>query len=165
VADPAELDRVCLREGFRLPDSYREFARTFGYGKLCDMYFVFIPIRGEESLSVRSEVLSDLLQQGLDEQLIDFRPHGSPELVARLVPFGNSDSGDILAWDPEDRPAPGEYAIYLIKPRFAGIVRAANDLYEFVAKCKEGRELAPLREREGGLRPVFRPRVPHDGPS
>ena len=33
----------------------------------------------------------------------ELAPHGSPELVRRLVPFGISENGHYFAWDAESR--------------------------------------------------------------
>src|SRR5262249_48684701 len=63
---------------------------------------------------------------------IQYAPDGSRELVLRLVPFGKSGNGDILAWDPQDESEPGEYAIYVVGARFSDVHQAAGSLYEFV---------------------------------
>jgi hypothetical protein len=57
------------------------------------------------------------------------------QLVLRLVPFGKSENGNILAWDPQDEPEAEEYRIYVVGTRFSGIRRAAGSLYEFIARA------------------------------
>jgi hypothetical protein len=155
----AALDEAEAEIGVSLPPSYREFAKRFGYGILFRLYIIYIPMEGEDSLTERNAVLRNVLEIGVTEKIVDYKPHGSPELLLRLVPFGVSESGDILGWDPAERSGQ-ELAIYLIGPRNAGVTRSASDLYDFVNKCLTHSERGSLPRRTGSVEPIFEPKEP-----
>ncbi len=138
TASASALESIRLQEDFQLPASYCEFAQKFGYGLLCNLFIIYIPMAEEDPLPERSAALKSVIYEGVEEELFEYDPDGSPELVQCLIPFGISENGEILAWNPDEPTAPNEYAIYLIGARLYTVIRCATDLYDFVAMCLDG---------------------------
>jgi hypothetical protein len=158
IADPSELEALQLAEGFQLPPSYRDFATRFGYGLLCDLLIIYIPMEGEgDSLRVRHQELRETMEQTLEDGLFEFEPDGSPELVSRLLPFGISENGHTLAWDPTERTGSGECMIYVIGSKFLAVRRATPDLYSFIEHCLDERVRKMLGSGYAPLPARFRP--------
>ncbi|MBC8103422.1 MAG: SMI1/KNR4 family protein [Cytophagales bacterium] len=154
----AALTAVRLPNGFRLPPSYRDFVRTLGYGLLCHFFIIYVPIPGHcEDLETQSARLAAFFRQGVEEEWFEYEPDGDPEQVRRLVPFGISENGDFLAWDPEEATGPNECAVYLIGYKFGGVRRAASDLYDLVARCLDRRLETTIGEAVSLLDDTFRP--------
>lgn len=135
------LESTKLPGGFDLPASYRDFAQTFGYGLLGRLLLMYIPLKAGfgDSLLGRNKDLMHVMQEGLRDSLWEFDPDGSPELVSRLRAFGTSENGHILTWDIGEKIESNEYAIYVIGPKLLAVYRAADNLYEFVAKLLDQR--------------------------
>lgn len=159
TANKEALDSTQLQPGFKLPQSYRHFAMELGYGLLCRLLIIYIPMEGEDSLLRRNAVLRHTIQQGIEEELFEYEPDGSPELAKRLVPFGISENGHILAWDPKDRSGPDEHRIYVLGSKLLAVRRAAKDLYEFVEECLDSRVKGMLGSGYSPLPAVFEPFV------
>ena len=157
TASAAQLESIRLRKNFQLPKSYCHFAEKFGYGLLCKLYIIYIPMKGEDSLEKRNVILTNTLMNALKNDLFDFAPDGSQELIERLVPFGISENGDILAWDSNERSSDDEYAIYMIAPRCAGVAKSATSLYDFVEKCFDNQERGLLPRSVDEVKPIFEP--------
>jgi len=162
-SDPEALDKVRLSGRFRLPKSYRDFATQFGYGKLCSIVLIYIPMEGEDSLLVRRDTLREVFVDGLAENLWEFDPDGSPALVKRLEPFGISENGHIFAWDPAEQTEADEFAIYAVGSKLLAIRRAADNLYDFVAGCLDDRVKTMLGSGYKPLPATFKPLKPYLG--
>lgn len=140
TADDSRLKAVDLGPGFELPESYRAFAREMGYGLLCDLFIIYIPMEGKgDSLEVRSKALQAVIAETIADDLFEYEPDGSLELAQRLIPFGISENGHTLAWDPDETTGPGEHPIYAIGSKFLAVNRAAPDLFSFVERCQDDR--------------------------
>lgn len=162
TASADELASVDLRSGFQLPASYRDFAKTFGYGLLCNLFLIYIPMGNEDSLPKRSAGMTKVNLDSVENDWFYYKPDGSPELVRRLIPFGTSENGNFLAWDPAEPTGANEYAIYLLGARAYGVQRAASDLYEFIKiLLDEHRGRALLGNAYTVIRPTFKPIEPY----
>jgi hypothetical protein len=159
------LESTKLPGGFDLPASYRDFAQTFGYGRLGDLLFIYMPLETKfcNLLLGRNNDLRDLMQEGLRDDLWEFGPDGSPELVSRLSAFGISENGHILTWDIGEKTGPNEYAIYAIASKLLAIRRAADNLYEFVAKLLDQRVKSVLGSGYEPLPATFEQKAPYPG--
>jgi hypothetical protein len=161
TADRAALDATHLRDGFTLPPSYREFAERFGYGLLCNLFIVYIPMgKHGDSLPVREKELTAMLRESMEEELFEYEPDGSPELVERLIPFGISENGHTLTWDAASRTPDGEYPIYVIGAKTLDVRRAAPDLSTFVEQCLDARVKSMIGPGYEPLPPTFKPLKP-----
>ncbi len=153
-----EMERVRLREGFELPASYRDFADRLGYGLLCDLLIIYIPMGSHgDSLPVRHQEMRETIEESLEADLVEYEPDGSRELLQRLVPFGISENGHTLAWDPEEPTGDGEYMIFVIGSKYLAVRRGAPDLYAFVESCLDGRVKGMLGSGYEPLPARFRP--------
>lgn len=164
VADRSVVDTLRLEGDFRLPQSYADFASTLGYGLLCGLFIVYVPMASHpDSLPVRSRELHAMLNDSIDADLFEYEPDGSPALVRRLVPFGISENGHTLAWDPAEATGDRECMIYVVAPKTLAVRRGASDLYTFVEQCLDERVRAMLGSGYAPLKPTFRPMQPHWG--
>lgn len=163
TAAKEQLDSVALTGGFSLPDSYRDFAMRFGYGVLCEMFIIYIPMGDYgDSVTVRCLALKRMFAETVAEDIFEYEPDGSPELVARLVPFGISENGHTLAWDPDSK-GKRESVIYAVAPKCLAVRKAAPDLYTFLEKCLDVRVKEMLGRGYEPLLPFFRPLKPVEG--
>jgi len=160
TADPAALREVRVSGRLPLPKSYQDFARQFGYGKFGSIILIYVPMEGEDSLLIRREILRHVFDDGLAATLWEFEPDGSPELVQRLEPFGISENGHIFAWDPMERTAEEEFAIYAIGSKLLAVRRAADNLYDFIGRCLDDRVKAMLGPGYKPLPATFKPLKP-----
>ncbi|HEX5748980.1 MAG TPA: SMI1/KNR4 family protein [Archangium sp.] len=138
----ALLDTASEALGLRLPASYREFAKRYGFGAVSGMFVVHVPVPagatpGCAGLLEVSRQLSGELAEMDASQPLNVHPDGTQELVRRLVPFGESVNGDVVAWDPAAPSGGGELWLYLVSMRAGGVYRAAPNLAVFLAKTLE----------------------------
>ncbi|HYF63574.1 MAG TPA: hypothetical protein VD886_12220 [Herpetosiphonaceae bacterium] len=161
VASAAELDAAAAPLGLPagLPPSYRAFAGRYGYGLLGGRLLIFMPIPGYgcDVLPERSRDLAALFADWQRDEMFEYEPDGSPGLVARLAPFGISEDGHYLAWDPAERSPAGEHPIYVIGSKCLAVTRAAATLAELVAGCVDSRVRRILGPGYAPLPPTFRP--------
>lgn len=159
TASGDELAAVHLRDGFALPVSYCDFARRYGYGLLGNRILIFMPIAGYgcDFLPTRSQELSDFFTEGVEEELFEYEPDGSPELIEHLLPFGISEDGHYFAWDLDQPSGDSEYAIYAIGTKFLSVTRAADTLYELIQGCLDSRVKTILGPGYQPLPATFRP--------
>lgn len=139
IATAESLKKLELAAGFQLPASYCEFATTFGYGLLGELLILYIPMTGGDSLIERCEVLKSTIHYSIENDLFEYEPDGSEELARRLIPFGISENGHIIAWDPKDQTGAHEYRIYAIGSKCLAVRDGGADLYQFVASCLDER--------------------------
>lgn len=155
----SDLARAEAALGFRLPPSYRAFVQRYGYGLTAGLFIIYVPVDAPEcdNLIDRAAELRDQISESVEHGSMDFRPDGSRELVLRAVPFGYSENGDILAWDPSQTLGDGEFWIYSIASRNAGIRKVAPDLGGFLRKALEPGVGGILGRASFQLEPVFEP--------
>lgn len=157
IPSDEQLARAREAFGFDLPASYVQFVRRYGYGLSVNLYLIYIPKAGGDDLVGRSRFLAERLRDAVKHGYARFTPDGSRELVERLVPFGYSENGETLAWDPTMRTTSEELAVFLIGGGGRGVYRAGDDLGEFLR-----RTLSVDRGGIGGraasmLQPTFEP--------
>jgi hypothetical protein len=146
-----------LRERVRLPQSYCDFARSFGYGLLCNLVIIFIPKEGDDDLTKRSSTLTTVIQGGVENDYFGYGPDGSGELVQALIPLGISENGHILAWNSNERSEDNEHVIYLIGYKLGYVKRAAPNLYALVEGCIDNSISELIGESAQLIRPTFQP--------
>lgn len=94
-AAPAALDRFEKKYGFKLPASYRAFVETFGPGELGRYFRIHAPGYPGREIDLGEYV------EGMRQSADMFAEiYGDADLVARMVPFGDTIGGDVIAWDP-----------------------------------------------------------------
>jgi len=128
-----------LYNNLGFPPSYIDFVIKFGWGRLCGLFLVYVPLLDSQypdSWEVQYKKVKGWMDDfyGDKDESYDFlfEPDGTADLVKNAVPFAMSENGDYLIWDVENPDERGEYPIYLIAPRFSGIIYYGKDLAEFV---------------------------------
>jgi len=161
------LQQLQLHPGFSLPRSYREFAKEYGYGRLCGLLIVYVPMeppfeepKHPDSLAVRSEELADMLREGVEDEYFEYEPDGSPELISRLIPFAITETGGTLAWDAGDQTAEHEYRIYSISPKLLAVRKGPGTLGELIEQCTGQRVKQLLGPGYEPLPAIFEPLEP-----
>jgi hypothetical protein len=157
----ADLDDVTLAGGFRLPPTFREWARTFGYGEVGRLLNFFVPLvdpkHSEDLVRWSSEKHAFMLEM-LDLGICEYEPDGSKGLARRLIPFGRSSNGHLFSWDPAAPTRDGEYAVYTFGSKMLAIYRAGDTFCEFLEGCFDSRAARILGP---GYAPLERTFVPH----
>ena len=160
VPTDAELDEASKKLGIELPPSYRAFAKKYGFGLTYGLFYIYVPVNNSEAgghLVDRSEELKEEINESIEGGYMRFTPGGSKEIAERAVPFGYSDNGHILFWDPNAKNSRGEYPIYVVWNRKSGVFLAADDFYEFLQKASEPGVGGILGRATFQLRQTFEP--------
>jgi hypothetical protein len=158
VENLQQLKTVRLENEFQLPDSYCNFAANFGFGILCDLFYIFIPAHTEENLFDRSQDLKMLIHDTLEAGMVEeFYHETTPDSVRKLIPFGISKNGDTLAWNPDESVFTDENVIYSLSPKMVGVRRCADTLYDFIEGCLDKRIKKMMGVGFNPLPPTFEP--------
>ncbi len=156
----SELDNFHFPNGKKFPSSYRQFAKQYGYGLLCDLFLIYVPLGDYcdswfNQTSVLKEVFNDFIS---NSWYLTLEPDGDESLFLNAVPFGKSENGDFLFWDISSEPKNDEFDIYITDFGGIGVIKIAESMDEFIEK-----NLNPnldLRTKEfinDGLPPIFSP--------
>jgi hypothetical protein len=140
VADTSALLAYTFADSAGFPPSYLDFATELGWGRLCGLFLVYVPLGQQpDSWLVQSPRIRQFMNEFYEE--IDdaflMEPDGYLGIQQALLPFGMSENGQYLAWDTNHRGANGEMPIYVLAARFGGIRYGATDLYQFIEKCTD----------------------------
>jgi hypothetical protein len=160
--DAAYLLQYRFTDGGGFPPSYLDFALQVGWGRLCNLFLVYIPAPGYADSwpvqSARIKGFMDIFYQEMEYDPFLLEPDGYPGLESALVPFGMSENGEYLAWDNSQRNSANKFPIYVLAARMGGIRYGASNLYDFLAKCTNDQEVkSVLGAGYSGLAPVFEP--------
>lgn len=118
------LDSYRFADGAGFPESYREFVRTFGWGRLFGLWLVYPPVRVgfADGWQARSRILTERLREVYRDGRIEefdwmIEPDGDWSLVESLRVFAISENGDVLLWDTAVRDDRGEFPVYCSQRR------------------------------------------------
>lgn len=113
------LDSNPFADGGGFPESYREFVRSLGWGRLFGLWLVYPPVLEgyADGWQARSRILTERLREAYrDGQVEEFdwmvEPDGNWSLVDSLRVFAFSENGDVLLWDTAVRDGRGEFPVY-----------------------------------------------------
>ncbi|WP_310397508.1 SMI1/KNR4 family protein [Hymenobacter sp.] len=139
AADAEYLQAHRLADGGGFPPSYIDFATQLGWGRLCDLLLIYVPLGPyPDSWLVQSPKIRQFMNEFYQEMEHDpflLEPDGYESIDRSLVPFGASENGEYLAWDTAHRASDGEFPIYILASRMGGIRYGAENLHQFVEKC------------------------------
>lgn len=115
-----EVDQVQLKSfeiapGKALPPSYKDFCLELGYGRLFDLFRVYIPLEdpeSKESLQYNMKLMKQMVEDYAHPFLGRDRDPEELELLIDAVPFARSDQGQYLYWKADYLLDDGEYPIY-----------------------------------------------------
>ena len=131
------LDTYQIIDGVGFPLSYIDFAKTLGFGRLCKLFLIYIPMGSHpDSWIEQTKYIKSTIIYCMENKLIDYEPDGSKELLERCVPFAMSENGQYLFWDPQ-KPSNNELPIYVLGSEMGAVRYAASSLYEFVENCTD----------------------------
>lgn len=180
IPDAALLDSAASRLGLRLPPSYRSFAGRYGHGLTAGLLRLHVPLlrTSADDLVVASKDLAEMIQnpeteqrsagscdeeEGEDEDAWK-EEEGEEEAGRRLrhlVPFGSTQDGLVLAWDPTDvATEDGELWIYLVPSGGRRPIRAAPDLGTLLHTLLDTQFRSPFIAGSQQLAWTFEPEEP-----
>lgn len=135
-----DLNSHTFLNGKKFPRSYISFVEEYGYGLSCDSFIIYIPMdEYGDSWEIQNEIFKerfiDVLSWGDPEDLKEdiLYPDGSIELLKSAEPFGKSENGEYLFWDPNNG-SNDELDIYITDFGGLGFTKVANNLYDFFRK-------------------------------
>jgi hypothetical protein len=158
------LDAAETALGFKLPPSYRAFAKKYGNGLTEGLFMIYVPVdttgaSWHNDLAAYSSDFVREIRESVEGGYMNFDPDGSRELALRLIPFAGSENGNILAWDPK---APsddaGEFWIYVIGSRKSYMIKSATSLVDLLERAIQPNTGGILRNAQFSLEPSFEPR-------
>ena len=122
--------------GVPLPAGWRTFVTKNGPGELAG----YVHLRGMAKRRGVTLTLPQLVEIYRDNLDVYVDQYGAKEKarLARLVPFGDTIGGDVIAWDPGPRPPgeePVEYRVLLLRHGARKILEVAPTFDAFVAAC------------------------------
>lgn len=139
--DAEYLQSHTLADGSGFPPSYSAFATQLGWGRLCGLLLVYVPLgQYPDSWLVQNPRIRQSMDEFYEEMEHDpflLEPDGYEGIEWSLVPFAKSENGEYLAWDLAHRSSDGELPIYVIASRMGGIRYGAENLYQFFEKCTD----------------------------
>ncbi|NSL88090.1 SMI1/KNR4 family protein [Chitinophaga sp. Mgbs1] len=127
------LDTFRFENGYPFPPSYTAFCNELGYGKLCDLFLIYIPMGDHpDSWVVQYKKMKGLFDYYLDPPLFAIREaEGGTDLIANAIPFARSENGEFLFWDIRHPQPHGEFPVYFTDFS-TGIRPAGNSLTTFI---------------------------------
>ena len=140
------LQEYKIRDNSGFPPSYIEFVKTLGWGRLCNLFLIYVPFKKQhpDSWDIRSSYIRALMDDfynNKDNASYSFllEPDGTLDLAKNAVPFGMSENGEYLLWDAQNPDERGEYPIYVLASRMGGIRYGGKDLIHFINLCVNDR--------------------------
>lgn len=133
LGDAQELNAIRIL-GHQLPASYRKFSAAFEYGRLGGLVIIYSgdPIH-PDSVIIQGGRVKSFIDEAISEDYFEFRPASDERRIGNLYPFAASENGEYFAWDLNSGEE-GEYLIYCIGARMAGLRYAARSLDELFDK-------------------------------
>lgn len=159
-ADQKMLENFQFQNGRRFPASYRKFAKKYGYGLLCDLFLIYVPLGDycDSWINQTSELKETFNEFISNEWYLTLEPDGNESLILNAVPFGKSENGEFLFWDISSEPQKDEFNIYITDFGGIGVIKIAESLDEFIDKITNSNLDAKTSEFiNQSLSPIFSP--------
>lgn len=132
------LQEVVKVLGYTLPPSYIECVQRWGPGLAFGLFVIWQPASNANlDIRVKSPTVRNLVHLNIEMRLWD---SNLTKFLEDLVPFGDSENGDILCWDPRGRLPNGEMPIYLLDNEQAVAPYVGSSLLSFFGEyCVDGK--------------------------
>lgn len=131
LAKPTEKTLAAFEEAhFKLPASYREYAKVFGVGELAGLYRIAVPldVESEYNLVQHNKDAHGEPSEGLWEA------YAAPDVIDKMFFFGATVGGEMFAWNLANitNNNDSEYAICLFRrrPKIEHIASSFDDFVE-----------------------------------
>ncbi|OCG56726.1 hypothetical protein A9G36_02520 [Gilliamella sp. Choc6-1] len=130
------LDNYIFGNNREFPNSYKDFAINYGYGLLCNLFLIYIPMENYcDSWQNQFKFMKQLFSEYIDnEWYLTLDPDGDIVLMRDAVPFAKSENGEFLFWNINSKSKNNEFDIYITDFKGLGVVKIAETLDEFVYK-------------------------------
>lgn len=158
-ADSDTMKRIRLPDGRPLPKSYQDFCSELGFGKLFNLFEVFVPLKDENAPYALQSQIAQMKLMFLDyiHPFLGAGPEAAEiTLLEHAVPFARSDEGQYLYWDLSKSLENGEYPIrYAYFSMQITGTPAGNSMAELIENmtCEKSRDILIFNYRP--LKAVF----------
>ncbi len=124
------------RTDFSLPASYLTYIQEIGGGTARHYFQIYCPNPLPKEISLEHRIREIRGSKLLAEI------YGEPELIERMIPFGDTITGDIFVWDPAQRHGRKrlEYAILVLPRDSRRTVVLTDSFSDFVKNYVFGRK-------------------------
>jgi hypothetical protein len=122
--------------GTALPQDYKDFVRLYGSGYFMEFLGIYVPRSRNPNLRLES-VVRAICDTFVDREELPYPLWPNP---GGLLPFGGTDNGDSLFWNP--RGAPTDWGIVVWDRAFCGFEAFDYGLTDFLAGLATG-EVVP----------------------
>ena len=115
-------------------------------GLVFDFFIIWGPDPSPEiNILNQAKVQRELIEEHIKMGLWSKEKH---DLLRRLIPFGTSENGDVLAWDSDSSNDDKEMDIYLLDNEQSDVVLIGSSIQDFLRNCLNGKldEVFPLGE-------------------
>ena len=139
--DPDEWPQIELRLGRRLPSDYKAFVATYGSGRIGDFLNIANPFSDNPHVRDLPDAMLKIYRGIRKFEHIPFPIHPEP---GGLIPWGDTDNGDVLFWVADPPDDPDRWAIAVSEVRGPGWFRHPGPLVQFLRDWTSGAAVIPF---------------------
>ena len=139
--DPDGWPQVELRLGRRLPSDYKAFVATYGDGRIGDFLNVANPFSDNPH---DRDLPDEMLQVYRDIRKVEHIPFPIHPEPGGLIPWGDTDNGDVLFWVADPPDDPDRWSIAVSEVRGPGWFRHPGPLVRFLREWLTGAAVIPF---------------------
>jgi HEAT repeat protein len=142
--DPGEPDRwpqIELRLGRRLPPDYKAFIATYGSGRVGEFLNVANPFSDNPHVRDLPDAMLKAYRDIRKFEHIPFPIHPEP---GGLIPWGDTDNGDVLFWVADPPDDPDRWSIAVSEVRGPGWFRHPGPFVRFLRDWTTGAAVIPF---------------------
>ena len=133
--DADDWPQIELRLGRRLPSDYKAFVATYGCGRIGEFLNVMNPFSDNPHVRDLPEAMLKIYRDIRKFEHIPFSLHPEP---GGLIPWGDTDNGDVLFWVADPPDDPDRWSIAVSEVRGPGWFRHPGPLVRFLREWLTG---------------------------
>jgi HEAT repeat protein len=141
AGDPERWPQIELRLGRRLPSDYKAFVATYGSGRVGEFLNVANPF--SDNPHVR-DLPGEMLQVYRDIRKFEHIPFPIHPEPGGLIPWGDTDNGDVLFWVADPPDDPDRWSIAVSEVRGPGWFVHPGPLVRFLREWTTGSAVIPF---------------------